>query len=668
MTNRYDNIRPWKGQFSALPIDMLAQTLDTAQKQYDTNFMFAEQLRNANVSALPQDQLRADAIEKNWSSSIDSVVQKYSGDYSQASKELYKLQNQMKRDLLPGGEAYSIQASYNNWQTELQKNKERLQKGDITDLQYQLFGNTLSQYQGAKKDPTTGSYSVFNPVALTNAVDYNKIATTAAQTVKPREVTRSIPTLGRDGRWKYETKTMSEVDPHAVYQAVNDALVGTPGYTSYMAQLGRLQGYDPSKWLQTINDQVATSAAQTYGGTYKDELAIKYEADPFVKQQRQFAHDASMANLKYSRDVSLASAKGEITPAENSGKNLSLLAITQQPGDKFKPVNPDNPSIGGGPNIGGIAKYIASGPLALTPLGGDSNTLWNSSQKLQIQDVISKPAQFRDTIDIGLLQAIKKDNPNKADSDVWRLYNNSLRTNHYGAGIYYDQFTTQEARRAEADRVIPLLATGQVSVQKVDANTGKVSEITDPSVISGLYQAYWDGEKRQAKVVSPGRTVSQGGDANVGSILPGLNGENAYYIVADNRERMMKYNNDYRHRAFDFIAQDQPLGTPVPWVENGKTKWAVGVMERQKSTDANGNTVYIKDPKYAAVKWEGDPGASKWEPATTPTGQMDYWIDSNTNTPFTPAHIEDRVLGQYRQDFMPVRPRSAMKEANNPIE
>lgn len=658
-TNRYDNIRPWKGQFSALPIDMLAQTLQSAQNQYDTNFLYAEQLKQSTISALPQDQLRASEIEKQWSTQIDDVVKKYSGDYSQASKDLYNLQTQMKKDLMPGGEAYSIQASYNNWQTELQKNKERLMKGDITSFQQDLFKQTLASYEGVKKDPVTGAYNIFTPLTLANAIDYNKIAQEAASKIKPREVTRSIPTLGRDGRWKYETRTVSEVDPQAVHTAVTEALVGTPGYASYMGQLGQLQGIDPQQWLQQVTDEIAIGFANSYGGVYKDELSIKYEADPFVKQQREFAHSRAMADLKYNRDVSLAVAKGEIQTPQ-SADNLSLLTATTQPTDKFKPVDPDNPKMGGGIRWLDIGRGLLQGP------SGIPNDLYESPTKIKIDDVITKPALYRDNIDVGLITAIKKDNPGKAESDLWRIYNNSLQVNHYGAGIYYDKFTTPEAQKIEADRVVPLLATGQATVQKVDTRTGKVEEITDPSTITSLYKTYWDPEKRRSKVTSLGRTVSQGGDVNVGTVLPG--DENSYYIVAENSERMTPYNTDYRHRAFDFIQRGDPLGIPVPWVENGETKWAVGVLERQKSTDANGNIVYTKSPKYAAVKWEGTPGSSAWEVARDNNGQNDYWIDQQTGIPFTPAHIEDRVLGAYRQQFMPMRARSAAKEYNNPIE
>lgn len=324
MVNRFDTNTPWQGQFSALPMEQLAATLDKAQQQYDTNYLFSENLRNTTISALPQAQLRADEIEKGWNQQIDNIVASYSGDYSQASKDLYKLQQQMARELTPGGEAYAIQTSYNNWQTEYQKNKERLAKGELTPLQMSLFQSTLDSYSH-KLDPLTNSYSIYSPPTMVNAFNPDKIVMETAQSIKPKEITRSIPTLGKDGRWKYETRTVSEVDPNLVSQAVRDRLLATPELTSYISQLAILQGQDPTQLVSDYVQGLADSAANTYGGRFKDEQQIKYESDPFVLQQRQFAQQRAMADLKYQRDVELAAAKGELQLPQAPSDNLAML-------------------------------------------------------------------------------------------------------------------------------------------------------------------------------------------------------------------------------------------------------------------------------------------------------------------------------------------------------
>lgn len=656
MVNRFDRNAPWQGRFSSLPMEQLAATLENAQQQYDTNYMFSENLRNTYISALPQAQLRADEIEKGWNKQIDDVVASYSGDYSQASKDLYKLQQQIKRDLLPGGEAYAIQTSYNNWQTEYQKNKERLAKGELTPLQMSLFQSTLNSYEH-KLDPQTNTYSTYSPPTMVNAFNPDKMVMETAQSIKPKEITRSIPTLGKDGRWKYETKTVSEIDPNVVAQAVRDRLLATPELTSYITQLATLQGEDPTTTLSNYVEALATSAANTYGGRFKDVEQVKYEADPFVMQQRQFAQQRALADLKHQRDVELAAAKGELQLPQTPGDNLAMLAPTARK-SQFQKVDPENPSVGGGINWQGIGIGLLTGPAGV-------GNVYSPSKKLSIPEILSNPSAYPE-VNVPLLKSIQNSGKYSNPTDVWNVYNKSLDV-HYGENIYYDKFRTTEAQQEEADRVIPLLSTGQVLVQKVNTKTGAVEEINDPAKITDLYTKMWDPNSRKAKVVSLGRTVSQAGDVNVGTVIPGLDNE-SYYIIAENTERMNRYNTDLRKRAFDFIKENREVGDLVYWQEGNEMKYAIGVMDHQLSTTPIGEVVFAPAPSWAAVTWEGTPGNSAYNVARTASGTPDYWVDEQTNTRFTPAHLEARILGNTRFDNFPVRPRSATKDFNNRIE
>ena len=79
MVNRYSTISEKDFNLYVPPIEAIGAALETAQKTYDTNFMFANELKNKYINARPQDRASANELQTGWENQVDSLVKKYNG-------------------------------------------------------------------------------------------------------------------------------------------------------------------------------------------------------------------------------------------------------------------------------------------------------------------------------------------------------------------------------------------------------------------------------------------------------------------------------------------------------------------------------------------------------------------------------------------------------------
>ena len=110
--NRYYRGSEYRPELYAPPVQFIGAALEQAQKQYDTNFAAAQGMKNKYIQARQQDRSRANELQSQFESRIDQVASKYNGDFSQAGKDLYKLQADMAKLYGPGGEAGAIQNNF----------------------------------------------------------------------------------------------------------------------------------------------------------------------------------------------------------------------------------------------------------------------------------------------------------------------------------------------------------------------------------------------------------------------------------------------------------------------------------------------------------------------------------------------------------------------------
>lgn len=144
MVNRYFNPTPYEGKLYALPVDFIAGALEKLQGVYDKNYETAQNLKDTYLESLPQDRSRADVFQNEIIQSIDNITSKYSGDYSQATKDLITLQNDIKRKLRPGTEFYTIGKNFQTYNEALKREQERLAKKEINEMQYSALVNNIN--------------------------------------------------------------------------------------------------------------------------------------------------------------------------------------------------------------------------------------------------------------------------------------------------------------------------------------------------------------------------------------------------------------------------------------------------------------------------------------------------------------------------------------------
>lgn len=114
--NRFFRRTPYDLGLYTPPTDVIRESMAMAQKQYDTNFLGAEAIKNTYINSLPQDRQRANELQSQWNQAVEDAVASAQGDYSRIGKQLTKLTSDIRKQLNPGGEANAIVSNFSNYQ------------------------------------------------------------------------------------------------------------------------------------------------------------------------------------------------------------------------------------------------------------------------------------------------------------------------------------------------------------------------------------------------------------------------------------------------------------------------------------------------------------------------------------------------------------------------
>jgi len=214
--NRYYRGTPYKGSLYVPPVEFIGRALEAAQKQYNVNFAASEEIKTKYINALPQDRARANELEQGLRKQVDDVVNKYSGDYSQATKELYKLRSDVNNLFSPNGEAGALERNRAIVEDSLKRERERLGKGEIDSLQLNLLEKHYQNLPPTTFDPNSRSYSSVAPLNLPKTYDVHKEFEEYMGKVKPKTVEISVPTGGKtlDGYHEFKKVKQTMIDPN----------------------------------------------------------------------------------------------------------------------------------------------------------------------------------------------------------------------------------------------------------------------------------------------------------------------------------------------------------------------------------------------------------------------------------------------------------------------
>lgn len=326
--NRYTNRIPYEGELSSPPVDMIAMVLDQAQQRYDTNFQLSEKIKNRYVNALPKDRAAADEIQTQTETRIDGIVAKYSGDYSQASKDLYRLMGDIEKDYNPGGRAHAIESHYLQYNESMKREREKLEKGKIIAAQISALRSHVDRtYPGiGEKDPDTGMYNQLDMPDLAEYVDANKILQTAFDKT-PESKQKVGQGYFKNGNQYYEETEQIGKPYERLRDNFSNALFGDTAYTTYMDQLSYLAG-EPLTNGQFEDRILSIADTEAQARAYLNTTGSqKVERDPLML--KNLDHQNRMKEIGYRQKLKDASDKetmGNLFGALNIGQGLNRRA------------------------------------------------------------------------------------------------------------------------------------------------------------------------------------------------------------------------------------------------------------------------------------------------------------------------------------------------------
>lgn len=652
MVNRYFNPTPYEGSLYAPPVDFIAGALEKLQGVYDKNFADAQALKDTYLQALPQDRQKADQFQNDVITSIDNITAKYSGDYSQATKDLIALQTDIKRKLRPGTEYYTIQQNFKTYNESLAKEKERLAKGEISQEQYAaLVSNIEKNYKGVQKNQVTGTYDPLVIEPLAQYADRNKIATEVLDKLKPRE--QKVAEWIRDpksGMYRKVERTISQIDPTEAAFAVKSALQNDDKFMAYLQQLNRLQGTDATADFNAILTNIATELVPAKTGVFKDLQDQDLREDPVARDARAFRRAVQLEELRYQNKIRFEGFKQQQNSPVDGG-DVEILGLTKQP-MSYPKLDPD------------AARRAVASP---------DGTRYRWTNPSDVNEILK--LRMRTDVNYELLESIKKANPNKSSKDIIQIYNDNLGKDNSSTELYYTRYQTTAAQKEEAERIVPQLRAGNIPIFEYDPSTEEVKDLSgNAKAREDVIGAMYDNAQKPTKVTARalGKTSVASGDLPFGTIIS-PQGTNKTYIVADMSTKFNDFNfgktgsrKDSRSYKLFGWQKDGNQGPPVDYTwtlpdGSKKTYTIMGVKDYTYDPDlrqAIPSTYYVP-----ALK---GPGGSVVPDKSSPFTMTDENGNTRLITPF------DLERGEITPDMIyarsPHRPRSASKDENIPME
>jgi len=629
--NRYSTISEKDFDLYVPPVQAIGAALETAQKTYDTNFMFANELKNKYINARSQDRARANELQTGWEQQVDDLVKKYNGDYSTATKDLYLLQKDIEKQYRQGGEAAAIEMNYNLLEDSKKRNQERLAKGEITQSQYEnLYNYVDKNFTGTKKQDD-GTYGLQSIPELAKYVDAYKLADDATKNLKPR--TRKETTVSKDanGFLRYDTREVSGIDPTEVQDAIEGAIVSNEQYYNYAVQLAQLAGHDdPYSIIAGEIEQTTRALGPTRSGVFSQTSDIKLDADPFAlaKQKHQYAL-AEEYNKQKGR-FALAAAKGELQTPE-SISNIRVLGSVNNDQSKYKPID-----VNEGIRTPGQSKFI--------PGLGISAKVPFTTDKAKLEDVINNPRAYPN-VNTDLLKTIKADNPNYTYTQVLDQYNRSLPRQRNGEAVFATAYRNSDTGIESAKLIAPQLLAGNSKAIFIGNDSSKRPyDMEEQQALGALAQ--------EGKVASVGQSRSFSADVPVGEVFP-VNG--GYVVVASNSVGLNNYNEYIAPKLFKFIGEGRLAGDRVP-LDDPQGRQIQGIRLTKEDKDPKTGLKYtVGSIAFVATDNEGR--------VIMKNGQPDYFTKDGRLA--NEADIEEMMLaGDLRLQDTPKKTISANNKNN----
>ena len=277
--NRFSRRTPYEGSLYEYPVELLASTMDIAQKRYDQNKEIANTIQDFVIPSLPQDRALANELQTKYAGEVDAIIKDYSGDYSKASKRLEELTRKIKKDFNPGGVANAISGNYNNYKDWLKNSQDLIEKGKVLGEDLNIANAYyMNDYKGIGQfDPVRGSYNVFTPETLTEYVNPDTIIQDVYKNFKPEKI-KVGRTVFQNGIQTYVEEEQEGISQERLYPSFLNAVASDPKYMNYLHQRAKFSGIAPDA-LKGYVDNYTKQRAQDLSYMNKSDIQ-KAERDP----------------------------------------------------------------------------------------------------------------------------------------------------------------------------------------------------------------------------------------------------------------------------------------------------------------------------------------------------------------------------------------------------
>jgi hypothetical protein len=258
MVNRYTQFTPLEFNLDKPDVKVAAVALEHLQKKFDVNLEAADKMKDLLIDALPHDRLRANELQKGIAKRVDDVVASYNGDYSQATKSLYDLKSQIRKEFAPGGEAAEIAQNYKNYGEWRTRQEERIKKGDVSSDDFAAANKYyMENFKGTVADPTTGLFNRFEADEVAKRIDPDQIIQDVYKNFKPEKI-KTATTVFKNGLKTDITVETEGITSERLLPSFEVALQNNPDFAAHIMQRAKFAGVDP----ETVKTYVANYAKQ----------------------------------------------------------------------------------------------------------------------------------------------------------------------------------------------------------------------------------------------------------------------------------------------------------------------------------------------------------------------------------------------------------------------
>lgn len=518
---RYYQPKEYTPELYTPPVDFIAGALEKAQKQYDVNFAFAQTMRNKYINAREVDRVKANELQKSFESDIDSLVTKYNGDYSAASKDLYVLQNKMNKSFGPGGEAWALQDNKRIEDEAIKREQARVGKADgITATQMGLFRNYLGNQGATEYDPATGKYNQVQDMNLATYIDDSKIALEIADKIKPRKSKiERYAGKAANGDYLYVTEEIDIKDPTEMMTALQAGLFSNDAYVSYNTQLAKLAGVDPDAYLGAQAKYYTDNVVPALSGVMSYQQSSKTMEDWRGRKALDLSNSMRLEDKRQANRKELKAMDSELGSGDG---RPSVLAIQHGVFDHL-------------PNV---PHEVNGKKLSVNQLIKD----YESGKALPV------------SINARMLKSIKEANPTLGDTDILDLYNQTKNTAHTNGEIFYDKFNTTSAQQEEINRILPLISSGRVKISRIEPSTGKVINDLEADEKLALSAALVSAKQAKSpNYAALGKSRVSSGKVPFGTVIADPTGNGNIYVLQENRADIELLQKHYLEPAFSWI-------------------------------------------------------------------------------------------------------------------